>query len=139
MTLATIKQDILKQYKNLVSKAILKAIDIIFSPCCEEDITVVAYDCATNDLTVTISPAIPSVGLNGGFAKVFVGAAPATFLGTGTISADGTSIVIAGVAEMDVVGETIFTADLFLPTGLDDENNGAYIHAAGTVTAIPAC
>jgi hypothetical protein len=136
MTLATIKQDIIKQYKNLVSKAILKALEIIFSPCCEETITSVSYDCGTEELTLSISPAIPSIGQNGGFSEVF---AEGGYHNFGVISADGTTITVSSVALVDVIGITSYYAAIFLPTALDNENSGAYIFASGLVIPVGPC
>lgn len=62
MTLATIKQDILKQYKNLLNNKYISALNFLLSPCCTISGTGVAVctDVNTFTLTITLDGPLPS-------------------------------------------------------------------------------
>lgn len=62
MTLKTIKQDILKQYKGLLNNRYISALNFLFSPCCNISGTGVAVctDVNTFTLTITLNGALPS-------------------------------------------------------------------------------
>lgn len=70
------RQSILSLLRNLVSKTILRAIDIILSPCCTSSIESVEVSCGEEtgsyDLIIHLSESVPMLGK--GFASIQVGA-----------------------------------------------------------------
>jgi hypothetical protein len=118
------------------SKRLLKGVSLLLHKCCPVTITDVVYDCGTTDLTLTISPAQPLLGL--GFAQVFSTIGGGTFLGAGTISADGTTITCSPAAAPVGVDQTI-TATIFFPTNTSNSILGVYQIATSGLETIVAC
>jgi hypothetical protein len=114
------------------SKRLLKGISLLLHKCCPVTITDVVYDCETTDLTLTISPAQPLLGL--GFAQVFSTIAGGTFLGAGTISADGTTITCSPSALVE--GNQTITATIFFPTNTSNSILGVYQIATSGLESI---
>jgi hypothetical protein len=140
---SNVKNSILAFVKNLVNKKLYNAIKVLLNPCCDIAITDVAYDCGTEELTLTISPVRPSFSSLSGFSQVFTdGGTPgdSVFVGTGTISADGKSVVVeVAVADAPVGADQIFSITFFLPTPQDNSTIGVYQIAVSGEETIPAC
>jgi len=141
--LDNIKYSILAFIKNIVTKKLYNAIKALLNPCCVISITDADYDCDAEVLTLTISPARPSSASYGGFAEVFSdGGTPGdkNFLGDGVISADGKSITVEiPIASEPDGADQIFTANIFLPTGIDNTTIGVYQTAVSGEITIAAC
>jgi len=141
--LDNIKFAIINFAKPLVSKKLLNAIKALLNPCCVISITDATYDCGTEVLTLDITPARPSYAGFSGFAEVFTDAGTPgdkIFLGDGVISGDGKTITVEiPLVDAPVGADQIFTATIFLPTGIDNTTIGVYQVAVSTAQTIPAC
>lgn len=119
-------------------RSVYRAIEIVLSPCCDLVITDVVYDCGTEQLTVSISNSQAFIAGHNGFAQVFSDANG--FLGAGTISSDGASVVIdIPVADTPVGVGQIFTVTVFQPTMNGNSILGAYMIGTSEAITIVAC
>lgn len=135
---SNIKNSILAFVKNIVSKTYYRAFEVILNPCCILTITDVVYDCGTEQLTVTISPSQTFTAGHNGFAQVF--SDTNGFLGAGTISSDGASVVIdIPVADTPVGVGQIFSVTVFQPTINGNSILGVYMIGTSEEITIVAC
>lgn len=125
--------NVLAFIRPFASKRLSKAVELLLKPCCLVEITDTdACSGGTRDTTFTISPAQPLLGI--GFAQVF--STVDDFVGTGTISTDGTTVTVEDATIS--AGSATFSITLFLPTNQSNSVKGVYQIATGTFT-VAAC
>lgn len=125
------------------SKRLKKAIELLLKPCCVITISDVTYDCGDEQLTVVLDPIQVSVGTLGATVDLFTDAGTpgdVVYVGTGTLSTDGKTVVIdVAIADAPVGADQIFTAKVFMPSSETNDNLGVFEIAVSEEITIPVC